>query len=212
MKKGLIVTSIIVMISAIVIVGYSLAKITLSDESGENKIQTGSITVTYEEISNSISLISQSGTADETAKTSNNYFAFSIKGSATGKITLDYYIYITPDSNNTLEDTSVKLYLTSVENINDAIDTETELENIKYISEFPQFDVSKYQTDSTSNDRLIHSNTFSFNNDNTTQTRNYRLRVWLDENYETQATNDNGTYTVDTKTYTFKINVASKNK
>lgn len=210
MKKGIIITSLVIIVAALAIVSYSFAKLAFSDESGENKIQTGTIMVTYSE-SEALSILSESGTADETAKISDNYFAFSVKGSATGKITLDYYIYMTPDTNNTLDPTAIKLYLTSVTDTNDSVESETEVETLKYITEYKKFDASKYQESTTSEDRLLHQDQFTFNNDNTIQTRNYRLRVWLDENYQVEPTNDNGTYTVDSKTFTFKINVASKN-
>ena len=111
----------------------------------------------------------------------------------------------------------VKLYLSKVTSENTAIVNETQVVTPTKLSGFTPFDTTTFKYASGSSNYLIKSDVFEFVNATTatTQTRYYRLRLWLNDTYTpemTTVTNGNShTATIVKKQYKLKINVIGAN-
>lgn len=215
-KKILIIIGFCLLIIACVSVSYALL-VGFDITGGENKINTGSITFTYSEQSNELNIVSNEIINDDDGKLLNDYFSFNIASKASGNIDVGYYIYFTPVAveKEQLNMSAIKLYLSSVQNENDAINTETEVVVPTLLSNLIPFTFeangNNARYDATSNNYLIYSTSFNFNNNETTQTHYYRLRLWLDSGYtfSTNVVNENNehTVTIEEKEYKLKVNV-----
>ena len=172
-------------------------------------IATGKIEFVYGE-SNVLNIISDSTMDDSDGKLLNEYFAFDVSTKASGKITIGYYIYFTPNGSNTLDSDAVKLYLSKVNNSSDAIISETEIVSPTILSNFLPFSISTKSYDISSNKYFIYNNNFVFTGSNTQQTHYYRLRLWIDSNYNMTPTetNQDGSHSISTPAQSFKMTVS----
>ena len=158
-----------------------------------NTITTGAISMTYTESTNSISLSNALPTTDATGKKRKNtgeYFDFTVKSSIKGNTDINYEIAAKEESGNTFSGKNIKYYLTKV----NSDGTEEEAMPPKTYSE-----------DTTSNvytgrpADMMSLFVGNLNKQGDTEIK-YRLRLWVDENYNPQ--NDNGGLT-----YKVKVNV-----
>ena len=186
-----IATSIFLLI---IVIGVSYAAYTYSGI-GEraNTITTGAITMSYTESSNTISMSNALPTTDATGKNQKNageYFDFTVKSSIAGNTDINYEIAAKEETGNTFSGSNIKYYLTSVSSNG----TETEVMAPRTYYEEPSGNV---YTGRPADMMSLYTGNLKEQGETTI---NYRLRLWVDENYNPQ--NDNGGLT-----YKVKVNV-----
>ena len=168
----------------VVVIGISYAAFTYSGlGKKENKITTGAITMLYTESSNTITMNNALPTTDNTGKTRKNvgeYFDFTVKSSITGNADINYEIAAKEEAGNTFSGSNIKYYLTTV----DGNGKETEVMVPRTYYEEPSGNVYTGRPAD-----MMSLYTGNLNQQGNT-TINYRLRIWVDENYNPQ--NDNG--------------------
>ena len=168
----------------VVVIGISYSAFTYSGlGKKENKITTGAITMLYTESSNTISMNNALPTTDNTGKTRKNvgeYFDFTVKSSITGNADINYEIAAKEEAGNTFSGSNIKYYLTTV----DGNGKETEVMVPRTYYEEPSGNV---YTGRPADMMSLYTGNLKNQGDTTI---NYRLRIWVDENYNPQ--NDNG--------------------
>ena len=183
-KKKDLVLILIVFILLIAIVGISYAAFNYAGTGQKlNTITTGAISMNYIESSNVISMNNALPTTDNTGKKRLNtgeYFDFTVKSSIKGNTDINYEIAAKEESGNTFSGKNIKFYLTKVNS--DGTEEETMPPKI-------------YSEDTTSNvytgrpADMMSLFVGNLANQGDTEIK-YRLRLWVDENYNPQ--NDNG--------------------
>ena len=178
----------------IVVIGISYAAYTYSGVGQKaNTITTGAISMTYTESTNSIALSNALPTTDATGKKRKNtgeYFDFTVKSSIKGNTDINYEIAAKEESGNTFSGKNIKYYLTKV----NSDGTEEEVMAPRTYYEEPSGNV---YTGRPSDMMSLFVGNLKTQGDTTI---NYRLRLWVDENYNPQ--NDNGGLV-----YKVKVNV-----
>ena len=178
----------------VVVIGISYSAFTHSGiGQKENKITTGAITMLYTESDNTISINNALPTTDNTGKTRKNageYFDFTVKSSITGNADINYEIAAKEEAGNTFSGNNIKYYLTTV----DSAGKETEVMTPRTYYEEPSGNV---YTGRPADMMSLYTGNLKNQGDTII---NYRLRLWVDENYNPQ--NDNGGLT-----YKVKVNV-----
>lgn len=173
-KTKTILIIIISILLLILIVGISYAFFTATlNSSNENTITPGVITFSYTESENVINLQNALALSDTDGKAQNNYFQFNLSSNATGTINLYYYIYFTVDPTSTLANDYIKVYLTD--------GSDNQIVEPTYISDLVPFSLDTFTYDANSNNYLLHTDNFSFNEDASTQIKYYRFRMWYSE-------------------------------
>ena len=193
-KKKDLVLILIVFILLITIVGISYAAFNYVGTGQKlNTITTGAISMNYIESSNVISMNNALPTTDTTGKKRLNtgeYFDFTVKSSIKGNTDINYEIAAKEENGNTFSGKNIKFYLTKV----NSDGTEEEAMPPKTYSE----DItSNVYTGRPSDMMSLFVGNLNQQGDTTI---NYRLRLWVDENYNPQ--NDNGGLV-----YKVKVNV-----
>lgn len=193
-KMKVILTIGISLFMLVVVIGISYSAFTYSGlGKKENKITTGAITMLYTESSNTITMNNALPTTDNTGKTRKNageYFDFTVKSSIIGNTDINYEIAAKEEAGNTFSGKNIKYYLTTV----DANGKETEVMAPRTYYEEPSGNV---YTGRPADMMSLYTGNLKNQGDTTI---NYRLRLWVDENYNPQ--NDNGGLT-----YKVKISV-----
>ena len=186
-----ITTSIFLLV---VVIGISYSAFSYSGlGKKENKITTGAITMLYTESNNTISISNALPTTDNTGKKRKNageYFDFTVKSSITGNTDINYEIAAKEEVGNTFSGKNIKYYLTTV----DSNGKETEVMAPRTYYEEPSGNV---YTGRPADMMSLYTGNLKNQGDTVI---NYRLRLWVDENYNPQ--NDNGGLT-----YKVKVNV-----
>ena len=189
-----ILTIVISVFILIVAIGISYAAFSYSGLGKKvNTITTGAISMSYTESSNTISMNNALPTTDNTGKTrksAGEYFDFTVKSSITGNTDINYEIAAKADSSNTFSGDNIKYYLTTV----DSAGKETEVMAPRTYYEEPSGNV---YTGRPADMMSLYTGNLKKQGDTII---NYRLRLWVDENYNPQ--NDNGGLT-----YKVKVNV-----
>ena len=187
---------ILILVTAllITIIGISYAAFNYAGTGRKlNTITTGAISMNYIESSNVISMNNALPTTDNTGKKRLNtgeYFDFTVKSSIKGNTDINYEIAAKEESGNTFSGKNIKYYLTKV----NSDGTETEVMAPRTYYEEPSGNV---YTGRPSDMMSLFVGNLNQQGDTTI---NYRLRLWVDENYNPQ--NDNGGLT-----YKVKVNV-----
>ena len=179
-----ILTIGVTLVLLITVIGISYAAFNYSGAGQKlNTITTGAISMNYIESSNVISMSNALPTTDDTGKKRLNageYFDFTVKSSIKGNTDINYEIAAKEESGNTFLGKNIKFYLTKV----NSDGTEEEAMPPKIYSE-----------DTTSNvytgrpADMMSLFVGNLNQQGDTEIK-YRLRLWVDENYNPQ--NDNG--------------------
>ena len=193
-KKQLLLSIGLVLVLVLMIVGISYAAFKFTGlGKKENTITTGAITMKYTESTNTISMNNALPTTDATGKTRKNtgeYFDFTVKSSIAGNTDINYEIAAKEETGNTFSGSNIKYYLTTV----DSAGKETEVMAPRTYYEEPSGNV---YTGRPSDMMSLFVGNLNQQGDTTI---NYRLRLWVDENYNPQ--NDNGGLT-----YKVRVNV-----
>ena len=174
------------------LIGVSYAAYTYSREGTKvNTITTGSITMTYTESSNTISLTGALPTTDKTGKVRLNpgeYFDFTVSSKISGNININYEISAKKES-GTLEDKYIKLYLTRIREDG----TEEELMSPENYNEEAS---SNEYTGRPANEMSLYTSSMS-----SSESNKYRLRMYVDEGYNPQDDGGNLTFSVKINVY-----------
>ena len=194
-KENIIIIAILV-IMLIAIIGVSYAAFNFSQQGNvPNKITTGSITMTYEESDNTITLGNALPTTDKTGTTrlkEGEYFDFTVSSEITGDVNINYEISAKEVGDGTIDGSNIKLYLTKLNG-----DSEEQLM-------IPEV----YNEESTSNKftgRPAGEMSLYTSSMNSSESNNYRLRMYVTEEYNPQGDGGNLTFAV-------KVNVYGKDR
>ena len=181
-KKQLLLSIGLVLILVLMIVGISYAAFKFTGLGNKpNTITTGAITMEYEESTNTISMTGALPTTDATGKvrlTEGEYFDFTIKSSIKGNTNINWEIAaedITPSSAKKMDGKNIKLYLTKL----DSAGAEEEVMAPKVYSATTS---ANTKTGRPSGVMSLATGTMS-----TSETTNYRLRMYVDEDYNPQG-------------------------
>ena len=176
-----------------VIVGISYAAFTFG-QSGKNlnTMTTGIMQMSYEESSNIIKMTGALPTTDATGKVRLNegeYFDFTVSSTIQGDAQINWEIAAEDFSSNTFDGKNIKLYLTTL----DSSGKETEVMAPKV---FTKKTTENKKTGRPANMMSLATGTMSAS----TSTK-YRLRMWVDENYNPQGDGGNKKFAVRVNVY-----------
>ena len=181
-KRQLLLSIGLVLILVLMIVGISYAAFKFVGLGNQpNTITTGAITMEYEESTNTISMTGALPTTDATGKvrlTAGEYFDFTIKSSIKGNTNINWEIAaedITPSSAKKMDGKNIKLYLTKL----DSAGAETQVMAPKVYNASAS---ANTKTGRPSGVMSLATGTMS-----TSETTNYRLRMYVDEDYNPQG-------------------------
>ena len=181
-KKQLLLSIGLVLILVLMIVGISYAAFKFTGLGNQpNTITTGAITMEYEESTNTISMTGALPTTDATGKvrlTAGEYFDFTIKSSIQGNTNINWEIAaedVTPSSAKKMAGKNIKLYLTKL----DSTGAETQVMAPKVYNATTS---ANTKTGRPSGVMSLATGTMS-----TSETTNYRLRMYVDEDYNPQG-------------------------
>ena len=181
-KKQLLLSIGLVLILVLMIVGISYAAFKFVGLGNKpNTITTGAITMEYTESTNTISMTGALPTTDATGKvrlTKGEYFDFTIKSNIKGNTNINWEIAaedITPSSAKKMDGKNIKLYLTKL----DSTGAETQVMAPKVYNASTS---ANTKTGRPSGVMSLATGTMS-----TSETTNYRLRMYVDEDYNPQG-------------------------
>ena len=180
-KKQLLLSIGLVLILVLMIVGISYAAFKFVGLGNKpNTITTGAITMEYEESTNTISMTGALPTTDATGKvrlTAGEYFDFTIKSSIKGNTNINWEIAaedITPSSRK-IDGKYIKLYLTSLDENNNEKEI---MAPTVYTAE---------STENTYTGRPANMMSLAKGTTSTSFSTKYRLRMYVDEDYNPQG-------------------------
>ena len=179
-KKQLLLSIGLVLILVLMIVGISYAAFKFVGEGKKlNTITTGAITMEYTESTNTISMTGALPTTDATGKvrlTAGEYFDFTIKSSIQGNANINWEIAAEDITASTkkMNGKNIKLYLTKLNG-----DKEEEVMAPKVYNASTS---ANTKTGRPSGVMSLATGTMS-----TSETTNYRLRMYVDESYNPQG-------------------------
>ena len=196
-KKEKVIIVALILIMIISIIGVSYAAFNYSKTGTKvNSITTGSITMGYTESDNVINIDKALPTTDETGKVrlkEGEYFDFTISSEIVGDININYEISAKDVTvgNRKIDGSNIKLYLTRIKEDG----TEEELMTPETYNE--EKSANSY-TGRPANEMSLYTSSMS-----SSESNNYRLRMYVDEEYNPQGDGGDLSFSV-------KINVYGK--
>ena len=157
-----------------------------------NTITTGSITMSYTESDNTITLTGALPTTDETGKKRLNpgeYFDFTVSSKIVGNVNINYEISAKEVGDGTIDGSNIKLYLTKLTEEG----TEEELMAPEVYNEEAS---SNDYTGRPANEMSLYTSSMNSSESNT-----YRLRMYVDESYNPQDDGGGLTFSVQVNVY-----------
>ena len=188
-KKENIIIIVVLVVMILAIVGVSYAAFSYSGLGSKvNTITTGSITMTYTETDNTINLTGALPTTDKTGMVRLNpgeYFDFTVSSSITGDVNINYEISAkdVTTSERKIDGSNIKLYLTRLTD-----DGEEELMTPETYNE--ETSANDY-TGRPANEMSLYTSSM-----NSSESNRYRLRMWVDEDYNPQGDGGNLQFSV----------------
>ena len=192
-KRENIVIVVVLIVMVIAIVGVSYAAFNYSRTGSINSITTGAITMKYTETSNTINLTGALPTTDKTGMVRLNpgeYFDFSISSEITGDVNINYEISAKDitTSDRKIDGKYIKLYLTKLNG---------ESEDGLMVPETYNEETSE----NTYTGRPSGEMSLYTSNMNSSESNNYRLRMYVDESYNPQGDGGGLVFTVQINVY-----------
>ena len=194
-KKQLLLSIGLVLTLVLMIVGISYAAFKFVGLGNKpNTITTGAITMEYEESTNTISMTGALPTTDATGKvrlTEGEYFDFTIKSSIKGNANINWEIAaedITPSSAKKMDGKNIKFYLTKL--------TGNKEEEVMAPKVYSATTSANTKTGRPSGVMSLATGTMS-----TSETTNYRLRMYVDEDYNPQGDGGDLSFSVKINAY-----------
>lgn len=198
-SKQVLLSVLGVAILIVAVVGISFAAFSYSKKGTvENTITTGTISMAYNEDSNGINIEDAIPLTDAQGKAltgEGNVFDFSVTATITGKTTINYEVVASKDASSTVPDEHIRLYLES-----------SDTNGSGYTQVFAPAAYVPSTTVSSMDAPIgtMQMTTGSFTSSSTTtttQTKYYRLRMWVAESYPVSG---------DVETYKVYVNVYGK--
>ena len=191
-KKENIIIIVILVIMLIAIIGVSWAAFNFSQAgSVPNKITTGSITMTYEESDNTITLGNALPTTDATGTTrlkEGEYFDFTVSSEITGEVNINYEISAKEVGDGTIDGSNIKLYLTEL--------VDGEEQELKIPEIYNEETSENTYTGRPANEMSLYTSSM-----NASEEHNYRLRMYVTEEYNPQGDGGGLTFSVKVNVY-----------
>ena len=190
-KEVIILVLMLVLIIAVLGVSYAAFRFT-GEGSKLNTITTGSITMSYEESDNTISLNGALPTTDKTGMVRLNegeYFDFTVSSTITGDVNINYEISAKEVGDGTIDGSNIKLYLTRL------TDEGTE-EQVMSPRVYKEESTSNNFTGRPANEMSLYTSSMS-----SSESNKYRLRMYVDEGYNPQDDGGNLTFSVKINVY-----------
>ena len=180
-KKENIIIIVMLIVLVLAVIGVSYAAFNYS-KTGEkvNSITTGSIVMTYEETSNTISLNAALPTTDKTGMVRLNpgeYFDFSVSSEIVGDVNINYEISakdITDSGARKIDGSNIKLYLTRL--------TDDGEEELMSPETYNEEESSNSYTGRPTGEMSLYTSSM-----NSSESNNYRLRMYVTEEYNPQG-------------------------
>ena len=192
-KKEIVIIGLILLM-VIALIGVSWAVFNYSATGTKlNTITTGSITMTYEETDNTISLNGALPTRDATGKTRLNdgeYFDFTVSSNISGDVNINYEISAkdVTTSDRKIDGSNIKLYLTRL--------TDDGEEELMTPETYNEESTSNSFTGRPSGEMSLYTSSMS-----SSESNRYRLRMWVDEDYNPQGDGGNLSFSVQINVY-----------
>ena len=175
-KKLTIIFSILFMV--IILLGSTYAFFTYSKSTSAFTLTSNRIKAEFIEGTNSINITNAYPISDEFALANLDklsYLDFTVSSEISNEDqAVTYEIYLTEDTNNTLDSNYIKVYLTDDSNIPILVNNNKDFVPTIYNS----LDYTSYPSDATTG-KLIYKG-----NNPGTKTKNFRLYAWIDKDYE----------------------------
>ena len=192
-KKENIIIIAILIVMLMAIIGVSYAAFNFSQAGNTpNKITTGSITMTYEESDNTITLGNALPTRDATGTTrlkEGEYFDFTVSSEITGEVNINYEISAKEIGDGTIDGSNIKLYLTRLK------DDGTE-EQLMSPETYNEESTSNAFTGRPAGEMSLYTSSM-----NSSESNNYRLRMYVTEEYNPQGDGGGLTFKVQVNVY-----------
>ena len=177
----------------IAVVGASYAAFNYSKEGTKlNSITTGSITMSYTEDTNGLSLSGALPTTDKTGMvrlTPGEYFDFTVSSKIVGDVNINYEISAKREEGNTIDGKYIKLYLTKIKE-------DGKEEGVMAPSTYNEKTSSNEYTGRPANEMSLYTSSM-----NSSETNKYRLRMYVDESYNPQGDGGGLTFSVRINVY-----------
>ena len=190
-KKEIVIVGLIILM-ILAIIGVSYAAFSYSREGTKvNSITTGSITMTYTESDNVINIGNALPTTDETGMVrlkEGEYFDFTVSSEITGNVNINYEISAKEVGDSTIDGSNIKLYLTKLTD-----DGEEQLMTPEVYNE--ETSTNSF-TGRPSGEMSLYTSSMS-----SSESNNYRLRMYVDEGYNPQDDGGNLTFSVQINVY-----------
>ena len=190
-KKELVIVGLMLLL-IIALIGVSYAAFSFSKLGTKaNTITTGSITMTYEESDNTISLSGALPTTDKTGMVRLNdgeYFDFSISSEITGNVNINYEISAKEVGEGTIDGKYIKLYLTELVGGKE--------EALMLPEVYNEETSSNTYTGRPANEMSLYTSSM-----NSSEEHQYRLRMYVDESYNPQGDGGGLTFSVQINVY-----------
>ena len=192
-RKEIIIVGVLLLLLIGLIVGVSYAAFHYGKTGTKlNSITTGSITMSYEETDNTISLSGALPTTDKTGTVRLNpgeYFDFSVSSEIVGDVNINYEISAKKEDGNTINGEYIKLYLTKV-------NSDGTEEALMVPETYNEETTSNNYTGRPSNEMSLYTSSM-----NSSESNNYRLRMYVDESYNPQGDGGGLTFSVRINVY-----------
>ena len=192
-SKQVLISILGVAILVVAVVGISFAAFSYSKTGTvANTITTGTITMSYSEPENGINLTNAlpiTDTAGKALSGDNNTFDFTVTATIAGTTTINYAITAVKGDGCTVDDNGIKVYLTDQSDAQ--ILAPTKVDKLTTT-------VSDNAAGAPAGQYVLKTGTYSTVG---TTTENYRLRMWVADDYAAPATSQK---------YILKVNVYGK--
>ena len=191
-KKENIVIIVILVVMILAIIGVSYAAFNFSQAGNTpNKITTGSITMTYTESDNTISLSNALPTTDATGTTrlkEGEYFDFTVSSEIVGDVNINYEISAKEVGKGTIDGSNIKLYLTEL--------VDGEEQSLMSPEVYNEETNSNEYTGRPAGEMSLYTSSMNASEEHT-----FRLRMYVTEEYNPQGDGGNLTFAVKVNVY-----------
>ena len=192
-KRENIIIIVVLIIMVIAIIGVSYAAFRFSQTGNTaNTITTGSITMTYTESSNTISINGALPTTDKTGMVRLNpgeYFDFTVSSEIVGDVNINYEISAKEVGEGTIDGSNIKLYLTK-------LNSDGTEEGLMVPETYNEESSSNSYTGRPTGEMSLYTSSM-----NSSESNNYRLRMYVDEGYNPQGDGGGLTFSVRINVY-----------
>ena len=191
-KKEKIVLVGLILLLVVTIVGVSYAAFSYSKRGEKvNTITTGQIVMTYTETDNIIQIDGALPTTDKTGTVqlkAGEYFDFNISSTIVGNVNINYEISAKEVGESTIDGSNIKLYLTKLNG--------SEEEPLMTPETYHEEAEENTYTGRPAGEMSLYKESM-----NSSENNNYRLRMYVDENYNPQGDGGGLTFSVRINVY-----------